>query len=72
MLSNKNNNINKLLVKHTWILILATLVELSIENIFFEVCHGVCVSAKARRLLKIIMENAKLNEENWQLGGVEG
>jgi len=47
-------------------------VELPIENIFFEVCPGVCVSAKARRLLKIIMENAKLNEENWQLGGVEG
>jgi len=47
-------------------------IELPIETTFFEVCHGVCVSAKARRLLKIIMENAKLNEENWQLGGVEG
>jgi len=46
--------------------------ELIIEKAFFEVCHGVCVSTKARRLLKIIMENAKLNEENWQLGGVEG
>jgi len=51
---------------------LKPLKELPIEITFFEVCHGVCVSAKARRLLKIIMENAKLNEKNWQLGGVEG